>query len=283
MRCVTSATGSARPAGLHPEEEREERPLGLPTWSDKLVGEVVRLLLEAYYEPTFSDRSHGFPSRPGLPHRVAGGGQHLDRDDLVHRGRHRRLLRSLGSRRDDRDPGGEDPRQPVPAAGAQHARSRIPGGLGLERHAQRCAAGRGRIPGPVQHLSAQAGHVRRDGSDPGIHPRGTQGAQPGLPQVCKTRWRGPAAAATAPRSGQLRQADAQPAQRGSRTIPATGGCGTCGTPTITCSGSPDPRPKPRRSNSAWRQFLRDELKLELSPDKTLITHARTGAAQVPRL
>jgi retron-type reverse transcriptase len=39
------------------------RPLGLPTWSDKLVGEVVRLLLEAYYEPTFSDHSHGF--RPG--------------------------------------------------------------------------------------------------------------------------------------------------------------------------------------------------------------------------
>jgi hypothetical protein len=39
------------------------RPLGLPSWSDKLVGEVVRLLLEAYYEPTFSDRSHGF--RPG--------------------------------------------------------------------------------------------------------------------------------------------------------------------------------------------------------------------------
>jgi retron-type reverse transcriptase len=26
------------------------RPLGLPSWSDKLVGEVVRILLEAYYE-----------------------------------------------------------------------------------------------------------------------------------------------------------------------------------------------------------------------------------------
>jgi group II intron reverse transcriptase/maturase len=39
------------------------RPLGLPSWSDKLVGEVIRLLLEAYYEPTFSGRSHGF--RPG--------------------------------------------------------------------------------------------------------------------------------------------------------------------------------------------------------------------------
>jgi retron-type reverse transcriptase len=34
--------------------------LGLPSWSDKLVGEVVRLLLEAIYEPVFSDQSHGF-------------------------------------------------------------------------------------------------------------------------------------------------------------------------------------------------------------------------------
>src|SRR5690349_21932062 len=39
------------PPRLHPEEERELRPLGLPSWSDKLVGEVVRLLLEAIYEP----------------------------------------------------------------------------------------------------------------------------------------------------------------------------------------------------------------------------------------
>jgi group II intron reverse transcriptase/maturase len=46
-----------------PKKSGKLRPLGLPTWSDKLVGEVVRLLLEAYYEPTFSGRSHGF--RPG--------------------------------------------------------------------------------------------------------------------------------------------------------------------------------------------------------------------------
>lgn len=46
-----------------PKKNGKLRPLGLPTWSDKLVGEVVRLLLEAYFEPTFSDRSHGF--RPG--------------------------------------------------------------------------------------------------------------------------------------------------------------------------------------------------------------------------
>src|SRR5262249_6409113 len=40
------------------------RALGLPTWSDKLVQEVVRLLLEAYYDVQFSDHSHGFrPNR----------------------------------------------------------------------------------------------------------------------------------------------------------------------------------------------------------------------------
>jgi len=43
-----------------PKKNGKMRPLGLPSWSDKLVGEVVRLLLEAYYEPQFSDRSHGF-------------------------------------------------------------------------------------------------------------------------------------------------------------------------------------------------------------------------------
>jgi group II intron reverse transcriptase/maturase len=43
-----------------PKKNGKPRPLGLPSWSDKLVGEVVRLLLEAYYEPMFSDHSHGF-------------------------------------------------------------------------------------------------------------------------------------------------------------------------------------------------------------------------------
>ena len=43
-----------------PKKNGKLRTLGMPTWSDKLVGEVVRLLLEAFYEPQFSDTSHGF-------------------------------------------------------------------------------------------------------------------------------------------------------------------------------------------------------------------------------
>jgi hypothetical protein len=46
-----------------PKKNGKTRPLGMPAWPDKLAGEVVRLLLEAYYEPVFSGRSHGF--RPG--------------------------------------------------------------------------------------------------------------------------------------------------------------------------------------------------------------------------
>jgi group II intron reverse transcriptase/maturase len=36
------------------------RPLGIPSSDDKLVQEVVRLILESIYEPTFSAKSHGF-------------------------------------------------------------------------------------------------------------------------------------------------------------------------------------------------------------------------------
>ena len=47
-----------------PKKDGRKRPLGLPTWSDKLLQEVIRSLLEAYYESIFSERSHGFrPNR----------------------------------------------------------------------------------------------------------------------------------------------------------------------------------------------------------------------------
>jgi len=46
-----------------PKKSGGLRPLGLPNFSEKLVQEVLRMVLEAYYEPRFRDSSHGF--RPG--------------------------------------------------------------------------------------------------------------------------------------------------------------------------------------------------------------------------
>ena len=39
------------------------RPLGIPTFTDKLVQEVLRMVLEAIYEPVFLDCSYGFRPR----------------------------------------------------------------------------------------------------------------------------------------------------------------------------------------------------------------------------
>lgn len=48
-----------------PKKNGKKRPLGLPTWTDKLVQEVLGSLLEAYYEPQFSEASHGFRPQRG--------------------------------------------------------------------------------------------------------------------------------------------------------------------------------------------------------------------------
>jgi group II intron reverse transcriptase/maturase len=48
-----------------PKKDGSKRPLGIPTWRDKLLQEVIRMLLEAYFEPQFSDHSHGFRPERG--------------------------------------------------------------------------------------------------------------------------------------------------------------------------------------------------------------------------
>ena len=46
-----------------PKKNNGKRPLGIPSAKDKLLQAVIKDVLQSYYEPQFSDRSHGF--RPG--------------------------------------------------------------------------------------------------------------------------------------------------------------------------------------------------------------------------
>jgi len=48
-----------------PKKNGKLRPLGMPNWSDKLLQEVIRSILDAYYDPQFSQHSHGFRPRRG--------------------------------------------------------------------------------------------------------------------------------------------------------------------------------------------------------------------------
>lgn len=43
-----------------PKKNGKKRPLGIPNGNDKLVQEVVKIILEEIYEPIFSNNNHGF-------------------------------------------------------------------------------------------------------------------------------------------------------------------------------------------------------------------------------
>ena len=83
------------------------RPLGLPTWSDKLLQEVIRSILDAYYDPQFSEYSHGFRQSRGchtalqeLRHTWRGTKWFIEGDisqyfDRIH---HKKLVELVGKR-----------------------------------------------------------------------------------------------------------------------------------------------------------------------------------------
>jgi group II intron reverse transcriptase/maturase len=53
----------------------KKRPLGMPVWSDQLLAEVIRMILDAYFDVRFSEHSHGFRS---------GRGCHTALQDIYH-------------------------------------------------------------------------------------------------------------------------------------------------------------------------------------------------------
>jgi len=228
-----------------PKKDGKRRPLGLPSWSDKLVGEVVRLLLEAYYEPRFSDRSHGFRPRRGCHTALrevvrawTGTTWFIESDiaDCFGSLDHLVLLGILGENIHDN-------------RFLRLVRNMLQAGYleDWEWNATLSGAPQGGVTSPV--LS----NIYLDRLDTFVetvlipqYTRGTHRAPyPEYSRVRvaaqRARTRGDRALARGLRRRQLACPAGIPAIRG------TGGCTTCGTQMITSSGSPDRRPKPKRS------------------------------------
>ena len=253
------------------------RPLGLPSWSDKLVGEVIRLLLEAYYEPQFSDRSHGFRRRRGchtaltevavawtgttwfIEGDIARCFDELDHGimlgilgEKIHDNRFLRLLRNMLEAGYLEDWEWNATLSGAPQGGVV---SPILSNIYLDRL--------DKFVETVLIPEYTRGKLRR-------HNQEYQKVQYALAQARKRGDR-----AEARRLGRrLRRLPAgDPGDPGYRRLRY------CRYADDHLLGFAGPRAEAEQIKQHLAQFLRDELKLELSQEKTLITHARTGAAR----
>jgi group II intron reverse transcriptase/maturase len=259
-----------------PKKSGKKRPLGLPSWSDKIVGEVVRLLLEAYYEPQFSDLSYGF--RPGRGCHTAlskvadtwtGTTWFIEGDisDCFGSLDHEVLLSALAEKiRDNRF--------------LRLIKQMLQAGY-LEDwiwNATLSGAPQGGVVSPVlsniylDRLDKFAETV--------LIPEYTRGAgrapNPAYARVIgaikRARKRGDRAAVRQLRTQRRGMPTGNPQDPGFRRLRYARYADD------HLFGFTGPKAEAEQIKTRLAQFLRDDLMLELNQDKTLITHARTGAA-----
>jgi group II intron reverse transcriptase/maturase len=260
-----------------PKKDGKSRPLGMPTWSDKLVGEVVRLLLEAYYEPTFSDRSHGY--RPGRGCHTAlrevantwtGTTWFVEGDvsDCFGSLDHDVMMRILGDKIHDN-------------RFLRLVRNMLTAGY-LEDwrwHATLSGAPQGGVVSPI--LSNIYLHKLDEYVETVLIPQYTRGkARRSNPaygtaksRVRQARRRGDRATVRQLRQQLRRLPVGDPSDPGYRRLRYSRYADD------HLLGFTGPKAEAEAIKDHLARFLRDELALELNAEKTLITHARTRAAR----
>lgn len=259
-----------------PKKSGKKRPLGLPSWSDKIVGEVVRLLLEAYYEPAFSDLSHGFRPRRGchtalrkVADQWTGTTWFVEGDisDCFGSLDHEVLLSALAEKiRDNRF--------------LRLIKQMLQAGYVEDWtwNATLSGAPQGGVVSPV--LS----NIYLDRLDKFVEkvliPEYTRGAgravNPAYARIIsaikRARKRGDRAAVRQLRARRRGLPSGDPCDPGFRRLHYVRYADD------HLLGFTGPKAGAEQIKTRLAQFLRDDLKLELNQDKTLITHARTGAA-----
>src|SRR5260221_700028 len=262
-----------------PKKSGKRRPLGVPTWSDKLVQEVVRLLLEAYYEVQFSDHSHGFRPNRGchtalsrISHGWKGTKWFLEGDisQCFERLDHETLLAILGERIQDN-------------RFLRLLRNMLAAGY-LEDwrwNATLSGAPQGGVCSPILsnvYLARLDQFVETE-----LLPRYNQG---------KRRGRNPAYEDITFAMARARRRRDREALRTLRTLRTQRRSVPSQDPNDPrfrrlrflryaddfLLGFSGPKAEAEEIKHQIGAFLHDTLKLELSVDKTLITHARTGRA-----
>jgi group II intron reverse transcriptase/maturase len=260
-----------------PKRNGKRRPLGLPSWSDKLVGEVIRLLLEAYYEPRFSDRSHGFRARRGchtalteVANTWSGTTWFIEGDisDCFGSLDHEIILRILGEKLHDN-------------RFLRLIKQMLQAGY-LEDwiwNASLSGAPQGGVVSPI--LS----NIYLDRLDSFVEtvlvPEYTRGSSRARNPVyervayayARARKRGDRVAVRELRKQQRRLPSGDPRDPGYRRLRYVRYADD------HLLGYIGPKAEAEEIKRRLAVFLRDDLKLELSEDKTLITHARTQRAR----
>ena len=260
-----------------PKKDGKQRPLGLPSWSDKLLGEFVRLLLEAYYEPQFSDHSHGYRPRRGchtalreVARTWTGTTWFIEGDisQCFDRLDHQVMLQTLGEKIHD------------------NRLLRLVGQM-LQAGYLEDWVWNATLSGAPQGgvLSPCLSNIYLDRLDKFVEtalvPEYTRGVlrkpNPEYDRAkgaaFRARRRGDYAAARALRKQQHSLPSVDPQDPGYRRLRYVRYADDI------LLGFTGPKAEAEEIKHRLAQFLRDDLKLELSETKTLITHARTGAAR----
>ena len=260
-----------------PKKNGKLRPLGLPTWSDKLVGEVVRLLLEAYYEPTFSGHSHGF--RPGKGCHTAlremqrtwtGTVWFIEGDvsDCFGQLDHSIMLKILAEKIHDN-------------RFLRLIANMLKAGYleDWKYHETLSGSPQGGVVSPIlsniylHKLDAYVETVLIPQCTRGKHRRGNPEYRRRTHQMTLARRRGDRETVRALRRETRQLPSVDPQDPGYRRLRYSRYADD------HILGFTGPKAEAEAIKDQLATFLRDELALELNPDKTLITHARTRAAR----